>query len=151
MLTGVPKQSFIDFLELDSYLINNTNWYYTLVDAAYGGDNISALLGLYRQLVDEKKTPDEIANAIFLNAEPVMKSMSGIIMKCWLFGVWMGASQASYIVNPDYSRDFVISAKAYVNSFSWKMAQAHPMGYSNFAFGSWGAEPPTLEQYGIKT
>jgi hypothetical protein len=29
----------------------------------------------------------------------------------------------------------------------WRVAQAHPMGWSNLQFGYWGQEPPDLEMF----
>jgi hypothetical protein len=41
----------------------------------------------------------------------------------------------------------VISPGAYTNSLVWRVAQAHPMGYSNLQFGYWGQEPPAIDTF----
>lgn len=152
LLTGVPERTFREYLERDDNPSQgNLYWYFSVVQTAYGSGPVEDLLILYRKLVEEHATNEQIADSIFLNAEPEMKSLSGMIMKMWMLGVWLGQSEGTLIPNPDLRIDFVISSKAYANSFAWKIARAHPMGYSNFPFGSWGKEPPTLQHYGIET
>ena len=43
----------------------------------------------------------------------------------------------------------VISSQAYTRSLVWNVAQAHPMGFSQFTFGYWSQNPPTLDQFGV--
>lgn len=85
-------------------------------------------------------------------------TFSRLTMLAWLFGVWYGATEINrnpraelYISNPAYRQDFLISGRAYKNGWIWRIAQAHPMGFSQFAFGSWASPPPTLTEYGIGT
>jgi hypothetical protein len=80
-----------------------------------------------------------------------------LTMMCWLFGVWYGGTEVSrnyiaarYIAAP-YQNDFIVSARAYKAAWIWRIAQAHPMGFSQFNFGSWASPPPSLTDYGIQT
>ncbi|HYO65229.1 MAG TPA: hypothetical protein VEU33_04040 [Archangium sp.] len=41
----------------------------------------------------------------------------------------------------------VISSDAYVRGLAWRAMQAHPMGFSNFAFGYWSEQPPSLTEF----
>jgi hypothetical protein len=79
-----------------------------------------------------------------------------LTMFAWLFGVWYGGTEttrnpiaAQWITNPDYQQDFLISGRAYKNGWIWRIAQAHPMGFSQFSFGSWASPAPSLSNYGI--
>jgi hypothetical protein len=45
----------------------------------------------------------------------------------------------------------VISPAAYTQAWTWRVAQAHPMGYSEFRYGYWAGEPIALEDYIGKT
>jgi len=82
----------------------------------------------------------------------------------WYLGAWYapqdlkknfyGAKdpQHSYYSTRRYSKEVliphdVISPNAYTNSMVWRVAQAHPMGYSNLQFGYWGQEPPEAEMF----
>ena len=40
-----------------------------------------------------------------------------------------------------------VSDQAYKESWAWKIAQSHPMGYSEYHFGYWAEQPPTLKQF----
>lgn len=81
-------------------------------------------------------------------------------MMMWLFGMWMGHTENKWLKGKttkffaaDASgkalQDYVISSRAYENGWIWKIAQAHPMGISQFAFGSWTEKPPELSEYGF--
>ena len=41
----------------------------------------------------------------------------------------------------------MISPKAYTQGWVWRVAQAHPMGYSDMQFGYWTREPPPLSDF----
>lgn len=90
--------------------------------------------------------------------EPTTASMWGCRMTrmLWLFGIWFGYEESSRMdgstddhFSSGYARNYVISSRAYANGWIWKIAQAHPMGVSQFAFGSWSRIPPELTDYGF--
>ena len=39
----------------------------------------------------------------------------------------------------------VISPAAYTQGWTWRVAQAHPMGYSELRFGYWAKDPLPLD------
>jgi len=41
----------------------------------------------------------------------------------------------------------VISPTAYTQGWTWRVAQAHPMGYSELRYGYWAEEPLPLGDY----
>jgi hypothetical protein len=67
------------------------------------------------------------------------------IAAAWYLGVWypIAASGSSL----DAFAGTVISQLAYVRSLAWRVAQAHPMGYSELTFGYWHRDPPSLTTY----
>jgi len=66
------------------------------------------------------------------------------IMKLWLLGVWYQPYATGSYKSTDST---VVSDQAYIQSWAWKIAQAHPMGYSEMFFGYWNTTPPSLEDY----
>jgi hypothetical protein len=83
------------------------------------------------------------------------------IILAWYLGAWYAPvdlktnsykPRNTYDSTRRYSREVlipgkVISPNAYTNSMVWRVAQAHPMGYSNLQFGYWGQEPPVAEMF----
>jgi Membrane bound FAD containing D-sorbitol dehydrogenase len=86
------------------------------------------------------------------------------IILAWYLGAWYAPQELKknsyaakdpqhyYYSTRRYSKEVliphdVISANAYTNSLVWRVAQAHPMGYSNLQFGYWGQEPPDAEMF----
>lgn len=95
--------------------------------------------------------------------EPMKFLMRSIIL-AWYLGAWYRPNdlransyaakntQHSYYSTRRYSKEVlipndVISPTTYTNGLVWRVAQAHPMGYSNLQFGYWGQEPPSLELF----
>ena len=74
------------------------------------------------------------ATALVSGPEPIANLARSIIM-AWYFGLW-------YEWDVGGRRRFtVVSAQAYTEGWIWRIAQAHPPGYSNLRFGYW-AQPP---------
>ena len=48
---------------------------------------------------------------------------------------------------PPVNPDKVISSAAYTQGWMWRVGQAHPMGYSEWRFGYWAADPPPLDTF----
>jgi hypothetical protein len=65
--------------------------------------------------------------------------VAAAITKLWLLGNWYQAGTQN---NP-----VVISSNAYIEGWAWKIAQAHPMGYSEMEPGYWADQPPPLSDY----
>ena len=70
----------------------------------------------------------------------------------WYLGSWYApatlqrynsATPQPFPVTPDK----VISAAAYTQGWTWRVAQTHPMGYSDFRFGYWSENPPALDDF----
>lgn len=92
--------------------------------------------------------PAAIAQAIF-GSDVAWFARS--VMLEWYLSTWYApADLQTYAANPGPTttpNGTVISSVAYTQGWAWSVAQAHPMGYSNFRFGYWSANPPTLTDF----
>ncbi len=109
---------------------------------------LTSLLNQYAGLVADQQSPQQIARTLLMENDkpastPAAKACRSI-MKLWLLGVWYQPyDTAGY---PDKQQS-VVSDLAYQQSWAWKVAQAHPMGYSQFHFGYWNETPPNLDAF----
>jgi hypothetical protein len=113
---------------------------------------LSKFSGSIPRTVEQILADDKDESAKFL--------MRSIIL-AWYLGAWYAPQDLkrnsykprnSYDSTRRYSKEIlipfeVISPSAYTNSLVWRVAQAHPMGYSNLQFGYWGQEPPGIEKF----
>lgn len=104
------------------------------------------LLSIYSS--NATQPPATIANIIFTQSGTAICLFARSIMLMWYLGSWYApaALQASGTGLPPPD-SVVISAAAYTQGWAWNVAQAHPMGYSNFQFGYWANNPPTLADF----
>jgi hypothetical protein len=105
--------------------------------------------------------PKTIAQILAEDRDECAKFLMRSIILAWYLGAWYAPGDLknnsykpknSYDSTRRYSKEVlipfeVISTSAYTNSLVWRVAQAHPMGYSNLQFGYWGQEPPGIEQF----
>lgn len=109
---------------------------------------LNALLTQYATLAADHVPPDQIAQAVLMSgSRPAVTQTAQAarsIMKLWLLGVWYQPYAAGSYKSTDST---VVSDQAYIQSWAWKIAQAHPMGYSEMFFGYWNSTPPSLEDY----
>ncbi|MGX0893557.1 hypothetical protein AB7M22_005565 [Pseudomonas sp. ADAK2 TE3594] len=109
-------------------------------------DVLNALLTQYANLAADHVPPDQIAQQVLkISASPTIPKTvlaARTIMKLWLLGVWYQPYDAGNFKKGDST---VVSDQAYIYSWAWKIAQAHPMGYSESFFGYWNSEPSSLE------
>ncbi|KMM82923.1 hypothetical protein SAMN04490203_1835 [Pseudomonas taetrolens] len=109
---------------------------------------LSTLLNQYATLLANHATPDEIAQAVLMQdglpAPTQTAQAARSIMKLWLLGVWYQPYTQDTFTAQEQT---VVSDQAYTQGWAWNIAQAHPMGYSEFFFGYWNSEPPSLEDF----
>lgn len=160
VLTGVPTNElspFADVLDL------KTVFYRKLV-AEIGADEVNGLLARYASLaqgegLDPKSpgAPDSAAarsvGEALMNPgagapqpAPRQSDICSSIIKMWYLGSWYPVERPQQ-ADSHYFSGQVISSQAYKQGWVWKMAQAHPMGYSQYAFGYWTRVPPSLDDY----
>lgn len=104
------------------------------------------LLSIYA--ANATQPPATIADVIFNQSGTAVAVFARSVMLMWYLGSWYPPSElikAGTGTPPPGST--VISAAAYTQGWSWNVAQAHPMGYSNFQFGYWANNPPALSDF----
>lgn len=144
VLTGIKQALLapsVDPIGLPTTFLN-------FVGPRVGQNVLSALLAQYATLVAEQQTPQQIGEAILMqNGQPAptqTAKAARAIMKLWLLGVWYQPyTQGAF----PFNEQTVVSDEAYTQSWAWSIAQAHPMGYSEFFFGYWNSAPPSLEDF----
>jgi hypothetical protein len=99
----------------------------------------SALLREFRDSAAEPAGGDASAAArkLLLSATDGVKELARSIIMSWYFGVWY-----EWRVSGGKPRFTVVSADAYTQGWIWRIAEAHPPGYSNLRFGHWAFPPP---------
>ena len=92
-----------------------------------------------------------LADLVLNKSGDDMRFLGRAILLMWYFGAWYQPSDLAKTAgtSPPPNTVFfnVISADAYTQGWIWQVAQAHPMGYSNFRFGYWNADPPPLSDF----
>lgn len=156
-LLGVPETSLEPLVQQDNY---------STADVFYGLENLAGAAAVQAMLSEWNSYPPGMpaqvrADRLLKGTGTVLRpdavgTFSRLTMLSWLYGVWYGGTEVqrnsaatNFITDPAYRQDFIISGRAYKNSWIWRIAQAHPMGFSQFNFGSWASPPPTLTNYGI--
>jgi len=94
---------------------------------------------------------DNLAQAIAAKGDDA-KYFARSIVLMWYFGAWYEPKVLQALATaPDPSKVFVghtiVSAKAYTQGWLWRVAQAHPMGYSDMQFGYWTRRPEPLADF----
>ena len=71
------------------------------------------------------------------------KYLARSIALMWYLGAWYEPRDLLKVQkSPDFTPNFtVISSKAYTQAWALRVAQAHPMGFSQMQFGYWNVEP----------
>jgi hypothetical protein len=72
-------------------------------------------------------------------------------MMAWYLGAWYQPAdlqKSSSSTQPGvFVPNKVISSSAFTQGWVWRVAQTHPMGYSDWRFGYWSTKPPELSQF----
>jgi hypothetical protein len=108
-----------------------------------------ALLRRLLQIARDSQKPPaaDPAKAIIdkVQAAPDTKYLARSIVLMWYLGAWYDPNHLQELErpNPPPPKFKVISSKAYTQGWVWRVAQAHPMGFSEMQFGYW-ARPPSL-------
>jgi hypothetical protein len=115
-------------------------------NAASADPGFPALL----QIIRNDPNPESAANKVM--NDPKLKYLGRSIILAWYLGVWYdpkilerynGPGDQAFPVPPVK----VISPTAYTQGWTWRVAQAHPMGYSELRYGYWQDEPLPLDEY----
>jgi hypothetical protein len=109
--------------------------------SAQAPKDFDRLLTIYA--ANAAEPPATIADIIFNRSGSDICFLARSVMLAWYLGSWYAPADLA----ARRSTNVVISSIAYTQGWSWNVAQAHPMGYSNFKFGYWAASPPSLADF----
>jgi hypothetical protein len=138
-LTGIDASKLAPLLDP----VNIKQVYFDFVQGK-AGPTFNKLLNIFAQNQDQTENPEVLGDIIFVKSGPDVGYLARSIMLMWYLGSWY---DPWVLQNPPpgfVPSDGVVSADAYTQGWVWSVAQAHPMGYSNFTFGAWSSDPPTL-------
>ena len=108
-------------------------------------DAFQPMLTAFRNNKDKK--PEEIADILLNKSGTDVRYLARNIMIAWYFGSWCRkADLVQYDAPPsqlprNQIDGAVISPAAYTQGWVWRVAGAHPMGYSDLRFGYWNRVP----------
>jgi hypothetical protein len=98
------------------------------------------------QFAKDSRNASDRAQAIIdkVQATPDTKYLARSIVLMWYLGAWYDPDHLRALVerpNPPPAKFDVISPKAYTQGWALRVAQAHPMGFSEMQFGYWSRPP----------
>ena len=80
-----------------------------------------------------------------------VKYLARSIVLMWYLGSWYEPVELKRLATPTNSIPFigheVVSPAAYTTGWVWRIAQAHPMGYSDMQFGYWTHPPQPIADF----
>jgi hypothetical protein len=139
LLTGIDAKR----LAPDVDPVNIKQAYFDLAQSK-DATTFDELLAIFDK--NQSKPADEIADLILTQSGAAVGNFARTLMLLWYLGSWYPPSDPTqYDNNQVFSS--VVSADAYVQGWVWRVAQAHPMGFSPYVFGYWGKTPPALSDF----
>ncbi len=102
--------------------------------------------------IANKTDPAAAADKVMNNADPGIKYLGRAILLAWYTGLWYAPATLLRYNQPNPPKlppdpEKVISGTAYTQGWNWRIAQTHPMGYSEFIYGYWHKDPPSLADF----
>ena len=91
--------------------------------------------------------PAGAADNIMNNKDPKIKYLGRSIILAWYLGAWYQPAVLAQTPPPSSLDPKIISPTANTQAWAWRVAQAHPMGYSELRFGYWSDEPLPLDDF----
>jgi hypothetical protein len=134
--------------------VNVKREYLTWTNEKYPS-GLEYLLRLVRKNLNAPNRDQAIIDALQFDDEDKNKTAADIdakylarsIVLMWYLGAWYEPAELKAF-RKDTTRipKFkVISPKAYTQGWAWRVAQAHPMGFSEMQFGYWTRKPHDLD------
>jgi hypothetical protein len=136
-LTGIDKERLSP--AVDPVQINRQYFAQAKTDPAFDG-----LMQIIRA---DPSNPAAAAEKVFNNPDSGIRYLGRSIILMWYLGAWYPPTALENFKSPPYSPEKVISPAAYTQGWAWRVAQTHPMGYSELLFGYWSKEPPALDAF----
>jgi len=147
-LTGLPAGKLAPTTDSIGIKQHYFNWLNEKEPAAF-----ASLLNIAKRRIAENKDTAPQAMIDELRASDSTNFLARSIVLMWYLGSWYSPANLKRLVDERSSRvpvfvpHTVISPKAYTQGWVWRIAQAHPMGYSDMQFGYWAREPAPLEDF----
>ena len=141
-LTGIAKGRLSPFVDVMN--VKQTYFDRATRDPAFG-----KLLDIVKQHLADPNLGDIVLN----QSGDDVKFLARNIMVAWYLGAWCDTAwlRAHANTSPPPGCELVqfevLTANAYTQGWAWRVAQTHPMGYSELRFGYWNAPPPALDKY----
>jgi hypothetical protein len=129
--------------------------YFTWANEKYPS-GLENLLSLVRRNLNAPNRRDAILAALQFDdddnraaAEVDAKYMARGIALMWYLGAWYEPNELRALrKDPERFPTFtVVSPKAYTQAWALRVAQAHPMGYSDMQFGYWTRDANPIDQF----
>jgi len=141
-LTGIAKAKLAP--SVDPIQIKNDYFKQAKLDPGF-----PALLQIIR---DDPTHPDAAAEKVMHNTDPAIKYLGRSIILAWYLGSWYDPKKLAIYDSPKpglfpLTPLKVVSPAAYTQGWTWRVAQAHPMGYSEMRFGYWADDALPLDDY----
>ena len=142
-LTGIAESKLAP--AVDPIQVKNDYFQQAKLDPAF--QKLMQIVG-----TDPSDPPTAAATKIMTNPDPDIKYLGRSIILMWYLGAWYEPKKLADFESPNpppfpVTADNVVSPKAYTQAWNWRIAQAHPMGYSELRFGYWSNEPPALDDF----
>jgi hypothetical protein len=141
LLTGIAADKLAPGIDP-----KNMKQVYYVYASAQDAEVFKTLMSIFD--ANATQPPATIANIIFNQSGTAIALFARSIMLMWYLGSWYPPEQLEKSGTgkppPDST---VISSAAYTQGWAWNVAQAHPMGFSNFTFGYWASNPPALVDF----
>ena len=143
-LTGIHFSKLGPFVDPVDIKRDYFNWVNEREPAAF--ENLLRIAkentgGSAQAILDKVQGDDATQSAI------EAKYLARSIVLMWYLGAWYDPGdlqKAAEKPNDPLPTFKVISAKAYTQAWALRVAQAHPMGFSEMQFGYWAREPDTI-------
>lgn len=143
-LTGFQSSVLRPFLDP----VNLSGLYYGFAVSQVGQQAMDALLNAFRAI--STQPAQTIADTLLETGSATPSNQAQIaqsIVALWYLGSWYKPAYQNGGTSGAVVQ--VVSSEAYTNGLVWKVAQAHPMGYSAFTFGYWSQPPASLATFGV--
>lgn len=107
-----------------------------------------AFESLMQIIRDDPSHATDAANKVMNNSNKDIQFLGRSIILAWYLGAWYERKNLETPPpTPPVPAAEVISQAAYTQAWTWRVAQAHPMGYSELRFGYWSDEPLPLANF----
>jgi hypothetical protein len=132
-LTGIDQKKLAP--DVDQVQVKNDYFVQVKTDPAF-----PVLMQMMRA---DLSNPAVVAQKVM--DDPKTQFLGRSIILMWYLGAWYPPKTLAQTPPPwPVKPEKVVSAKAYTQGWTWRVAQAHPMGYSELRFGYWSDVPPPL-------